>query len=272
MKVCLRICFPAAMAVAAVLVAACAAGKAGGGAMHVWPSGTAVTYDMIRGEVQIIEVPGGGTQESSTSATFVVAVEAVGERQFKIVFTGASTTSSSTDVTPVIGLESTVSLDERGLIAEATGLEGNAYVETRGGIDIFKDDLQSLFLYLPEGSLKPGVEWTREYSYPAHQMGGVMQRSFVDVYRCLEETNYEGTTVFKVAVSANVDFSGSGESGGMELDVAVNGTFAGTIYVDSATGMILMEEISGDLTGGIYAQGMDIPISVKASKEIRKRK
>jgi len=226
---------------------------------------------MIRGEDQTLEVPGGGVQESSTSATFVVAVEAIGERQFKIVFTGASTTSSSTDVRPVIGLESTVSLDKRGLIAEATGLEGNAYVETRGGIDIFKDDLQSLFLYLPKGSLNPGVEWTREYSYPAHQMGGVMQRSFVDTYRCLEETTYEGTPVFKIAVSTNVDFSGSGESGGMALDVAVSGAFAGTIFVNSATGMILMEEVSGDLIGAIYAEGMEIPISVKASAETRKR-
>lgn len=64
----------------------------------------------------------------------------------------------------MIGLESIVQLDERGLISEASGLEGNTFIETRGGVDLFREDLQPLFFYVPEGVLNPGTKWNRDHS------------------------------------------------------------------------------------------------------------
>lgn len=255
-----------------LLTSACAGGKAAIGGLHLWPEGTAVVYEMVRGQEQTIEVPGQGNQASEASSTFVISVEAVGEREFRVKFLEASSTPSSTDLEQVVGLESTVRLDARGVIVEATDLEENPYVQARGGVGIFKDDLQNLFVYLPEGPIKPGLEWNREYSYPANQSGMTVQRSYSLAYRCIEETVFEGTPAFKIELISKTEIAGGGDQGGGSTEVQVGGAIEGTIYVESVNGMILLQELGGELEGGLSTQGYDLLMHLKVSLTVKMKK
>ncbi len=269
---------PAALATLALLTVACAAGKTGGGgALHVWPAGTAVTYDLTASQTQTIEIPGGGTQGGTSTSTIVFDVASTGAREFQVSVTDASTYSdtpdpSSPDIGNLVGLKSTVTLDERGLLIEATGLTENSYVMEAGGVDDFKETLQALFLYLPEGKLGPGVEWSREYNYPAVQGGLEIQVNSVDTYKCLEETTYEGTPAFKLEVTSEVTFSGSGEQAGQMLDFALAGTGTATMHVDASTGLLLNMESTGALNGVIASSGMEFPMSMQTVSTIKIRK
>jgi len=272
MKIHRQIHLLAAMTTAAFLISSCAAGKAGSGNLNNWSAGTSVTYELTRGQVQTMEIPGQGEDIRETSTTFMVTVESVGKRQFNLVITDASTTSLSTDIKPVIGLGSTVHLDERGLILEASGLEGNVYIEARGGVDLFREDLQVLFFYLPEGALGPGSEWVREYSVQAFQNNMDVIRDMTDTYRCVGETEYEGSPALRVDVVNSTKFSGKGEMSGMPMDLAISGTFEGVLYVDPLTGMILGQEINGNLLGGIFADQFDLPMTLKAWTIVKMKK
>lgn len=278
MKVRTRLYLPAALAAFALLSAACAAGKAGGaGALHIWTAGSSVTFEMTIGQTQTAENPGGGTQSGSVFATIVFDVEAVGIREFNVSVTDASLSSdpydlSIPDIKGLVGLESKLHLDERGLVLDATGLAENSFIQVMGGVDDFRVTLQGLFLYLPEVQLKPGVEWTREYSYPTYQQGLEIQFDVVDAYRCVEATTYEGTLSFKIEVSSKVGFSGSGETQGQVIDLALSGTAEGTMYVDAATGLLLMAETAGSLSGGAAVSGMDIPMTFGITTTIKAKK
>ncbi len=255
-----------------LLTSTCAGGKAGAGAPHLWPEGTTVVYEMVRGQEQTTEIPGQVSQPRAMSSTFVISVEAVGEREFRLRFLEAYSTPSSIDLEQAVGLESTVRLDTRGVITEATDLEENPYVDARGGIDIFKDDMQNLFVYLPEGPIRPGVEWNREYSYPANQSGMTVQHSQSVTYRCIEETVFEGTPAFRIELISKTEFAGSGDQGGGSTEVQLGGTIEGTIYVESTNGMILSQELGGELEGGFVTQGYDLSMHLKVSLTVKMKK
>ena len=263
---------PIAISAVAVVVVSCASGKAGSHSPNVWPVGQSVVYEMTRFQTQIIEIPGQGEQITESSTTFTINVESIGVRQFRLEILEAITTSPNTSVDPVIGLESIVQLDERGLISEASGLEGNAYIEIRGGVDLFKEDLQPLFFYVPEGALNPGTKWNRDYSITAMQSTIEVTRAFNDNYSCIEETALEGDTVFRINVVSSVDFSGPGEMSGMPIDLKMNGILEGILYVDVETGLVLSQEMKGQMSGAIFSDQFDLPMTLDAMMILKIRK
>lgn len=278
-----RFLFPAAAAIGLV-ASGCAGGMAGGGGagVYVWPAGTTVGYDITTAQVMTMEQPGMGNVTFTTTTTMAVDVEATGaERQFALKVTDASISSDAEamgqplpDVKALIGLESAVTLDERGLIVEATNLEGNAAVNEQGGPEAFREGLQALFLYMPEGGLGPGVEWTRSYSFEADQSGFKMNFSFEDNYICQERTTYEGLPAYRVTQTGSGSITGSGEQGGMTMDMDASGDGEATIYVEVGTGKVLMVEGTFSMSGGIFieAAGMSIPLEMRITTTVKPKK
>jgi hypothetical protein len=271
-----------ALTVLALVAAACASGMAGSAGAYLWPSGTKVTYEITSVEVTSMEQPGMGNMSFTTESGMEVDVEATGaDRQFTITVTDASISSEAAamggempDIGALKGLASVVTLDERGLISDATNLEGNAGVIEVGGVDAFKESLQSLFLFMPEGGLGPGVEWSRQYSVTADQSGIVLTVESDDSYVCEERTTYEGLPAFRITVTGTATLSGSGEQQGMTLEFDGSGDAEGTIYVEVGTGMVLHAEGTATISGGIYveAAGMSMPIEIRESSTIRPKK
>lgn len=282
MKVRSRLYLPAVMMAAAVLMASCAGGVAGSrGELHVWDTGTSVTYVSSSVEATTMEIPGAGEQATSSTSSMTFDVEATGPRTFKVAITDASQSADMDipegmmpDVSELIGLVSSVALDSRGKVAEASNIEDNPFIDSRGGVENFKEmTLQSLFLYLPEGDMKPGVEWSRELDFPATMMGMItVNFSIADEYKCLEMTTYEGVPVYKIANTGSGGVSGGGDVQGTPVDFAVTGLGEGTYYISVDTGMIIMSEVKIRMSGGIAAEGMDIPISILGTTTLKLKK
>ncbi|MFC1499427.1 hypothetical protein ACFL6T_00215 [Candidatus Zixiibacteriota bacterium] len=247
-----------------------AEGQAVSGSLHAWPVGQSAEFEITRGEVQTLEVPGREASPTSSSTTMKVTVTSIGSRRFKLLFTGANTTSTALDVAPLIGLECQVTLDERGLITELSGTEGNAFVEGRGGDDLFREDLQLLFLYLPESGLVQDAEWDRSHSLTADQGGFEMERRFEETFHCVEEATFNGTLSMKVSQKSDTRFDGSGDQSGTEMVIELAGVIESDIHVDLETGRLLHLKGSGRLDGFLIAQGMDIVMVLEVSIEIRK--
>ncbi len=274
---------PALMSIA-LLVAGCAGGMAssGGGAAYDWPAGTAVTYDVVSSQVMTMEIPTMGAQTFTTTTTMEVAVEASGTpHQFKLTITDASMSSDAEamgapmpDIKALIGLESMVTLSERGLIQEATNLENNAAVNDQGGPEAFKEGLQALFLYMPEGGLGPGVQWTRTYGFEADQQDMKINFNFDDAYTCEERTTYEGIPAFMVKQRQMVELSGGGEQQGTAMEMDASGDGESIFYVEVGTGRILMVEGMASMTGEIYveAAGMSIPVDIRVTATVKPKK
>ncbi len=253
-----------------VMTVSSAAGQTGGGALHEWPAGTTAKYEITRGEVQTLEIPGREASPTESSTVMQVTVTSLGPRQFSLQFTDVNTTSTSLDVAALIGLECRVTLDERGLITEMTGIDGNAFVEARGGGDLFREDLQLLFLYLPENGLAPGMEWVRDHSLTADQGGFVMERAFSDKYHSVEEVIFDETSSMKVTQSSGTRFYGSGNQSGAEMEIELTGTIESIVHVDRETGQLLHLEGGGKLEGFLTTQGRDITMRLQPAVKIRK--
>ncbi|MFC1499480.1 hypothetical protein ACFL6T_00500 [Candidatus Zixiibacteriota bacterium] len=276
MNVTVRRNLAAALAVFALLASACAAGNAGSSAeLNVWPTGTSATYAITSAQSQAMEIPGMGEQVSNSTSTIEFEVAAIGVREFSIKVLNASSTSDTPDdgmmpdISTLVGLEAMLTLNERGEIAEASGIGGNPYVEAQGGEEAYTEELRGLFLYLPEEQVRPGVTWTREYGFTADQMGIELQFQFSDIYRCVEETVFEGTRALKIESEQKISLGGGGEQMGTLIDLALTGTGDGVIIVDAVTGMLLSGESKGSMSGGLAAQGMDIPMTMTMTSSIK---
>jgi hypothetical protein len=202
-------------------------------------------------------------------------------RQFNVTIANASLSSDAEamgaempDMKALVGLESVVTLTDRGLIQNATNLENNAAVNDQGGPEAFREGLQALFFYMPEGGLGPGVEWTRTYGFQANQSGMMIDFSFDDVYTCQERTTYDGVPAYVVKQSSLANLSGGGDQGGMAMEMDASGDGEGTFYVEVGTGRILMVEGWASMTGGIYveAAGMDIPLDIRVTSTVKPKK
>lgn len=266
----------AALAVFALLASACAAGSAGSSAaLNVWPTGTSVTYEITSAQSQAMDIPGMGEQASNSSTTVGFGIESVGEREFMIKVLDASSSSDMPDdgsmpnISELVGLEATLLLDEQGEVIEASGLSGNVYVDEMSGVEAYTEELRSFFLYLPQEQVRPGVTWTREYGFTAIQMGMELMFEFVDTYHCVDETVFEGTRALKIELESKISLGGGGEQMGTFLDFALSGTGDGILIVDAVTGMLLSGESKGTMSGGISAQGMDIPMTMTMTSTIK---
>ncbi len=267
----------AALAVLALMGSACAAGGAGSSAaLNVWPAGTTVNYVSTSAQSQAMDIPGMGEQISNLSSNTEFAVEAVGERQFKVSVTDASYSSDTPDPTgmmpdvdTLVGLEAMFTLNERGEVLEASGIAGNPWVEYQGGAEAYTEELRSFFQYLPEEPMRPGVTWTRDYGFTANQQGVELLFEFVDTYNCVEEIIFEGTRALKIESEQEISLGGGGDMMGTPVDFALSGTGDGTIIIDAVTGMLLSSESKGSMNGGISAQGMDIPMTMTMTSAIK---
>ncbi len=269
------------LALLAVTAAGCAGGMAGSsGGLHIWSAGSSVEYKSISSQVMVMEVPGQGEMTIGTDVSMDVNVEATATpRQFYLTIQDVSISSDAAamggdmpDVSLLKGLESTILLDARGLITEASNLEGNSSIEEQGGVAAFKEQIQGFFLYSPEGVLGPGVEWTREVEIPIIQMGMVMTISSIDKYRCIEATTFGGAPAYKIAMTTEVAMSGSGEQMGMPMDMAMTGSGEGTFYVETGTGMLLSAEGTISMIGGVSGAGFDMPIEIRMTTAVELKK
>ncbi len=266
----------AALAVFTLLASACAAGSAGSSAaLNVWPTGASATYEISSAQSTAMDVPGMGETVMNSSSTVEIGIESVGERKFMIRVLDASSSSDAPDdgsmpnISELVGLEAMLLLNERGEVVEASGIAGNIYVEELSGVEAYTEELRGFFLYLPEEQVRPGVTWTREYGFTANQMGMELQFEFIDTYRCVEEIVFEGTRALKIELESQISLGGGGDQMGMPMDFALSGTGDGFLIVDAATGMLLSGESKGSMSGGISAQGMDIPMTMTMSSAIR---
>ena len=267
----------AALAVFALMGSACAAGGAGSSAaLNVWPTGTTVHNVSTSAQSQAMEIPGMGEQVSNSSATTEFAIEAVGDREFRISVTDASVsmdqpdpTGMMPDVSTLVGLEAMLSLNEHGEVLEASGIAGNPWVEFQGGAEAYTEELRTFFQYLPEEPLRPGVTWTRDYGFTANQQGIELQFEFVDSYRCVEETVFEGTRALKIEAEQEITLGGGGEQMGTPLDFALTGSGDSMIIIDAVTGMLLSADSKGSMSGGLSAQGMDIAMTMTMTSAIK---
>ncbi len=271
------------LAAAGLLAAGCAAGgrgSAGGaGAAHVWPGETTVAYVLTSGQSQQVDIPGQGSQVTNESSTLDMTVAAAGPRQFTITVTEAVASSDAEmmgaevpDISALVGLECAVTLDERGEIISATGLEQNGFIEDSGGVEPFTEQLQGLFLTLPEGGLQVGAEWSRESELHFTQMDGTeLQVTTVERYICREATEYAGMEAWIIDLVSESAMSGTGETGGMPMDLVLSGTGRGTIWVARGTAMMLGAESKGNLEGGIAVAGMDLPLTLISSATLVKK-
>ena len=269
------------LALLTVTAAGCAGGMAGSsGGLHIWSAGTSVEYESVAGQVMIMEIPGQGEMTIGTDFSMDLNVEATATpRQFNLTIGDVSISSDMTamgedppDVSFLKDLESTVLLDARGLIIEASNLEDNPSVEEQGGVAAFKEQLQSFFLYSPEGVLGPVVEWTREIEFPLIQMGTELTISSIDKYRCIEATTFGGAPAYKIAMTTEVAMSGSGEQMGAPMDWALNGSGEGILYVETGTGMLLSIDVAITMIGGVSAAGFDIPMEMRMTSTVELKK
>jgi hypothetical protein len=249
-------------------------------AMYVWPSGTSVEYEMTTDQTISVEVPGAGEQMTSSSQMMAFALKASGPRVFEVTIKDVTQsaemeapTGMVPEITELSGWTGNVTIDEQGEVVESTNLEGNPYIEFIG-VDAFKQQtLQIIFQILPEGTLKTGVEWSKEWIMPMNMMGIEVNFNFTDDYTCLEETDYEGAGAFKIGSVSNGSITGGGEMPGAGMvDFAMSGTAEGTNYIDSGTGMVLGGETMIKMGGGISAQGMDIPMTMQLSITLKMKK
>ncbi len=260
----------------AVLLAGCASGMAGGkpgpAGPYVWPAGSATAYEAVQVQGMTMDIPGMGGMTITTTSTITFQVEpAAAARTFQVSVTDARVEVDSPMATggeedmnakALIGLVATVVLDEGGLITSATGLEGNAGVMNTGGVDAFKETLQSFFLTLPPEGMAVGREWTRESTYTADQSG--MQMSFRNTagYHCTGETVMDGIPAWEVAEAGKTTLVGGGEQMGTAMDMDAAGDGTGTFLVEKGTMRLLRYEGKGVLAGSIGAQGMSIPLNL----------
>jgi hypothetical protein len=280
----LRIPLPALLAVTVLVTTACAGGLAGRGAgtseLYVWKSGTAVTYEVRTEVATSIEVPGGGTQASAMVTGMTVAVVATGPRRFEVTISDAfsdvgaevAAAAMAPDITTLNGLTSSVTLDERGKVAAATGLEGNSYIAFAGGPQNFiETTLQGVFQYLPESDLEPGTVWERTYGFPFNIMGLGLDYRYTDEFHCLEETVEAGLKAWSIGVSSRGGLAGSGDMQGTTVDFSLSGNAMGTIVMAADSGMILQSDSTMDMNGGISAGGMDIPMTMRIKITVRRK-
>ncbi len=244
----------------ALLFVGCASSQEASRAMYDWGTSDPVEYDVVQAQNQSIEIPGQGTQETTSTSATSMTLEATGPFQFKITITDAEATGSPLSVDPIIGLESEVVIQPNGLLTSASGLTGNAYIDGMGGEEVFRESLQALFQIVPDETLAQGVEWTNEISMPIERMGLEMSREVSDTYSCTQLTTYEGTPAFEIESTSKISMSGSGNQGGQEMDLLIQGTMTGTTYIDAATGQLLSTEQSGKLSGIIDMAEASLPI------------
>ncbi len=273
------------LAALALLLPACAARQAVGvgavvGVTYVWPRGAQAEYVLSNFQTQKVEIPGGGEQVLSSSNTIDLKVVATGDRDYAVTYTGgaaqhddaAELGQPTPDISYLVGLTSQVRLDERGQVVEATGLEGNSYVIDSGGVAPFRElEIQVVFLYLPEGRLSAGATWSREYGFTIVQMDGTtLYFNVRDDYTCVEETPFEGTPAWKIALSSSQNVTGSGDIGA-PMELAMSGKGQAVIYVTRDTAMMLGNEWQATFSGNISIQGLSIPVSISQAVNVKKK-
>jgi hypothetical protein len=284
-----RVLTPVA-ALALLVLAGCAGGMAGSGGAgagagagaYEWPSGTEVTYEVAGAQTMTMEQPGMGSMSFTTTTSMEVVIEATSaQRQFSLSITDASISSDMEamgqempDIKGLIGLESMITLDSRGLITEATNIENNPVISEQGGPGAFKESLQGLFLYMPEGGLGPAVEWDRAVNFTLDQSGLGVTVNSDDHFVCEERTTYEGVSAYRVTSTSIATMSGSGDQEGMAIDMDGSGEGESTMFVEVGTGKILSAEGTITISGGIYveAAGMSIPFEMKMVNTVKPRK
>ncbi|MFC1629340.1 hypothetical protein ACFL3H_09575 [Gemmatimonadota bacterium] len=264
--------YPAMILLAvATLTSACAGGMAGSRAgMYAWDAGTTVNYELTTLQTTIIEIPGMGEQAMSSTSSLSFQVVSTGPYKFDITFIDASSEADQADmtglvpeITELIGEVCSVTLDKLGEIVESSGLEDNPYVDFLG-TDAFMDQtLQVLFQVLPEEGLSEGTEWARDYAYPFGIMGLEMDMANSDVYQCREAGTYASESAFRIGSTSKTSLAGGGEIQGAMMDMMLSGTGEGSSWISATTGMLLGSEGTIRMSGGISAQGMDIPMNME---------
>ncbi len=255
--------FSILLALVLIVATGCASTQEMTRAMHDWEEGHTVSYELVENQKQILEIPGQGTQENPGSTTIELSVASTGPYQYTISVTDAKAVGTQTPVSALVGLESAVVLEPSGRILTASGLEDNAYVTAAGGADDFRESLQGIFLILPDEPLAVGVSWTRDSAVSFSQMGLEGMRESKEKYRCKRLTMYKDVSAFEIEVLSEVSLIGSGNRGGGEMEIKMEGTLDGILFVDASSGALLSSEQSGEISGMIDMAQMSIPMTLE---------
>lgn len=58
----------------------------------------------------------------------------------------------------------------------------------------------------------------------------------------------------------------------MSIDLKMTGTLEGSLYVDSATGIVLTYEMKGQMSGAIFSDQIDLPMTLDVMMILKIRK
>ena len=263
--------------IAGLLIYGCAGqvGHTGTGSIN-WPVGTTVTYEVESEQVTTAAIPMGETT-TTTSESMTTSVEAIGSNLFEVTITEATKESDASEreqgeragARTLAGLNSLVRLDDRGLIVETTNLEDNPAVTDNGGPEVVTEGFQRYFLYLPDDHLKPGIEWTREYTYNQAQSDFPLNFHHLDSYRCIEGTTVHGIPAWVIEVTTEMELAGGSTEGSRSISLAGDGQ--GVLHVARETGMLLNLESIVILNGLFWVMDQEIPVNQTMTTTIQRR-
>jgi hypothetical protein len=228
-------------------------------------------YVLTQNQSQSIEIPNQGLQENSSHSALTFTLVRKDGGAFDVTFTDAEATGTAPNNESIVGVTASLKLDGKGEITESTGLEDNPYVLASGGVAVMNENLQGLFLVLPEVKLKPNVKWSRETDIPSEQNGLSLRRKVHEVFKIERTIDFGGTPAFEISSVASIQVSGGGNQGGQELDVELEGTLNATIVASVESGIILQSESSGKMTGFIGLPTASLPVTMNLELSLKQK-
>jgi hypothetical protein len=183
----------------------------------------------------------------------------------------------SPDFSELIGSQVYALLSPAGEITETSGFEALPEIGMGdGNVPLgevqFRNEIRDMFPGLPERPVKFGDTWpvSRVFSEPLQ--GGELQVTLAYTCTLVEEAKMNGHNCVKIDASFTGEITGHGGSGGIDFELAMEGSGSQVIYFAHDAGMLVsMEEYSefaGEATNDdmglviTLAQGRDASVSV----------
>jgi len=229
------------------------------------------TYSMVATQTNNMDIPGQGAQSFDVTFETVLDVSKTGDEMYHIIITNISLEGSPAGdggITSLIGVEMDVTLNADGSIDSVTGLEDNAAIIEMGGVHVFQERLQSLFLHGPGGELSIGKSWSHSTELPRNQSGMELETVTDTSYEVVGEESRDGVDVWVITVKGDVMTTGSGSAQGQNMDMQMEGETEGKIYVDKTTGAVVASESTGEMEGTIDMDAFSILMTITLANNV----
>ncbi len=166
-----------------------------------------------------------------------------------------------------------VTVDKLGNVLSKKSLKTDDNPSGMGGMMGASSGL-SAFIIIPDGKIKVGDSWTTDRTDTIEFMGGKVVNTTTAEYTLVGQVKKGSTKCLEFKTIANISSEGSTSMQGMDFQIEGTGKIAGTVWVESKTGVIYEEESSNNtqLTLALSGpQSMTIPM-VQEMKVRRVRK